>query len=374
MSEKQIYQGKEVTIMKKHSLFRILLSLLFICCLFSAAIAENSGPGVEQFFLTRSTDLPSVTFELLHIRDDWYFCQDAGIPRKVTPALIQELNRIVSQYDLISWNGFSENDPDVLDGEMFSLHMVMADGTNVSAAGCNVFPDHYFEFTGEIDRLLREIPVSPACVLPGEYRYEGEGFGGNFTLTVSEDKTFLFSEGYLSSYLGTGTWFLEGARLYLEERESPFYRFVFMPTADALFYLADESDPFPYVQVANHARFDKLSQENGAIVADLSFRSFSGGGPEYSVQIEDPEVLICTKSIEYESETSEIPGAPYTVTLTFTGLKAGESQVVILENSPLTGSHQFPFLALVDQWGNVSLTVQMGFGSSGDQPVLPDNP
>ena len=142
--------------MKKHPHFRILLSLLFICCLFSAAIAENSGPGVEQFFLTRSTDLPSVTFELLHIRDDWYFCQDAGIPRKVTPALIQELNRIVNQYNLISWNGFSENDPDVLDGEMFSFQATVNDGISIHAEGSANFPMGFHEFRRAIHLLLYE--------------------------------------------------------------------------------------------------------------------------------------------------------------------------------------------------------------------------
>ena len=337
----------------KNILRSLILAVLFVLAL-SSVSAESPDPVIEEFRLTRSTDTPSVTLELLRLGDDWYFCQDAGIPGKTDPALVQDLGRIISQYHMAAWNGFRETEPDVLDGEMFSLFIRFSDGSEIAAYGDNAFPDHYFEATGEIDALLRDIPLSPAGALPGEYCYEGEGFGGDFTITISEDKSFTFTEGYLSSYLGHGEWFQEGARLFLEEGESPFRRFVFMPTVDALFYLADESAAFPYVQAPDHARFNKVSQENGSVIADFTFQSFDGGGPEYSVRIDDPSVLSCTKYHQYDAGSEGTPGASYTVIFTFVGLKPGETRVTVLEKSS-SSTHEYPFSAHVDQWGNITL-------------------
>ena len=38
------------------------------------------------------------------------------------------------------------------------------------------------------------------------YQYEGEGFGGDFTITLNADGTYAFYEGPLSSYIGGGAW------------------------------------------------------------------------------------------------------------------------------------------------------------------------
>ena len=46
-----------------------------------------------------------------------------------------------------------------------------------------------------------------AMIVDKTYIYEKEGIGGNFTIHINDDGTFLYHEGPLSSYLGIGIWF-----------------------------------------------------------------------------------------------------------------------------------------------------------------------
>ena len=51
--------------------------------------------------------------------------------------------------------------------------------------------------------------------------------------------------------------------------------------------------------------------------ASLSFDSFDGGGPVYSVAVEDPSMASFTEEIRYHDRNPENPeGAAYTVTFT----------------------------------------------------------
>ena len=73
-----------------------------------------------------------------------------------------------------------------------------ADGTQVYASGENAFPAGYHDAAGRI----RAIFVKEAMALiAGSYRYEKEGFGGDFVITLKADGTYTFYEGYLSSYI-----------------------------------------------------------------------------------------------------------------------------------------------------------------------------
>lgn len=54
--------------------------------------------------------------------------------------------------------------------------------------------------------------------------------------------------------------------------------------------------------------------------AVLFFSSFDGGGHEYSVEIEDPEILTYTSKRDYGAEQDELEtGSPYWMIFTFTG-------------------------------------------------------
>ncbi len=99
--------------------------------------------------------------------------------------------------------------------------------------------------------------------LAGTYLYEGEGFGGDFTITLNEDGTYSFYEGMLSSYLGMGAWNADSDILYMTEDEEAGYRlsFAFFIDGGALIYIAAESDDFLYVKLEDGARFVRVPEE-----------------------------------------------------------------------------------------------------------------
>ena len=85
--------------------------------------------------------------------------------------------------------------------------------------------------------------------------WEKEGCGGDFTITLNADGTYQYYEGFLSSYIGVGTWTVENDTVILTEQggQDAVYRFTVKD--GALVYAADGSDRFLYVDVQNGDRF-----------------------------------------------------------------------------------------------------------------------
>ena len=91
--------------------------------------------------------------------------------------------------------------------------------------------------------------------------------------------------------------------------------------------------------------------------AVLSFHSFDGGGPEYGAVIEDPSVVSCSIAHEYSDPDHEmLDGAAFTVLLTFTGLKPGETTVTVSARSPIADNFDSVYSAVVDEDLRVTLT------------------
>ena len=80
---------------------------------------------------------------------------------------------------------------------------------------------------------------------------ENGGFGGDFTITLREDGSYEYYEGFLSSYIGMGTWTVEDGMLILTEQGD--YDFVYRFTVQdgALVYRAAGSSAFIYVKAAD---------------------------------------------------------------------------------------------------------------------------
>ena len=189
------------------------------------------------------------------LRDGTYTIQEnEDDPRSIDPKLVDELLEVIQMYDLESWDGFHGDNPDVLDGEDFSLELQFADGTSVYASGSNAFPENYHDAIAGIDRILEMEKLSR---LAGTYRYEGKGFGGDFTITLNADGTYTFYEGPLSSYQGTGTWNAWYSAVYMTENEETGYdlNFMFSVEDNALIYIAMGSDEFIHVKVSDREKF-----------------------------------------------------------------------------------------------------------------------
>ena len=97
----------------------------------------------------------------------------------------------------------------------------------------------------------------------GEYIYEGEGFGGDFTISVYEDGTFSYCVGLLASYLGHGEWTLDGDVLRLKDNVSPSLNYdnYFEVKDGKLVFIGEGSTNFMYLKVADGAVFNKAPSE-----------------------------------------------------------------------------------------------------------------
>ena len=223
---------------------------------FEALCRELAGNHVlTRLFFLRGGEMVPRTWEVTRTAAGCSLRVDEGEPLPLTPAQVEALETAAA--GMAAWDGFRGSDPRVLDGESFSLTLAYADGTTVQASGENAFPEGYHEAAEALEAILRQVQRAP---LAGTYRYEGEGLGGDFTLTLAADGTYTFYEGPLSSYLGGGTWEMWYGQVWLTEERGFDLSFSFLPAEDALVYLAESSDAFPYVTPADGARFIRTGE------------------------------------------------------------------------------------------------------------------
>ena len=99
--------------------------------------------------------------------------------------------------------------------------------------------------------------VIAAATLPGVYTYEGEGFGGAFTITLSANGSYTFTEGLLSSYLGSGLWNVNGDELVLTENPENGAELInrFRVGDDQLVFIEAQSSNFLHITVPDGAVF-----------------------------------------------------------------------------------------------------------------------
>ena len=53
-----------------------------------------------------------------------------------------------------SWDGFSESDPNVMDGSSFSLEIELADGKRITAHGTNAYPKGFHDLEALLDEAV----------------------------------------------------------------------------------------------------------------------------------------------------------------------------------------------------------------------------
>lgn len=103
------------------------------------------------------------------------------------------------------------------------------------------------------EETLSEITLENIDMKSGTtYTYEKDGFGGKFNIRLNDDGTFSYYEGMLSSYIGRGTWVMEGDIITLtDDPKWSSYHFVnhFKKNGDELIFIAEESTNFLFVKV-----------------------------------------------------------------------------------------------------------------------------
>ena len=95
--------------------------------------------------------------------------------------------------------------------------------------------------------------VQPSDIADKTYVYEKDGFGGYFTITLNSDGSFQYYEGLLSSYIGKGSWELEGNALTLSDDRNAINYFT-VENGKLVFQETDSSN-FLYVTVSDRENF-----------------------------------------------------------------------------------------------------------------------
>ena len=107
----------------------------------------------------------------------------------------------------------------------------------------------------------------------GKYICEKPGFGGIFTVMISDDGTFNYYEGGSSSYIGSGDWELSENRLLLKDTGYGEEWNIFFNVEDGcLVYDKDSSHPFIYVDLIDGARFIPEERTDEAWIHELEER------------------------------------------------------------------------------------------------------
>ena len=222
---------------------------------FEALCAELAGEHILTLFrFHRGGSLVPQSREAVMAGGRYTVRENEEEPVPLDPARAAELRRIAAECGLESWDGFRGSNPDVLDGESFTLEMEFADGASVYASGENRFPEGYRDAAEQIELFFTEEKMSR---LAGTYRCGQEG-AGSLTVTLAADGAFAFSEGP-SGASGGGAWSVYYDTVWVDGEEGG-PDFTFRIAENALEYAAD-GPGFPSVSVADGTLFYRTGGE-----------------------------------------------------------------------------------------------------------------
>ncbi len=101
---------------------------------------------------------------------------------------------------------------------------------------------------------------------------------------------------------------------------------------------------------------EEASDNAGGEKAKLSFESFDGGGPDFNVLIADEGIVSYETEVKYHSsDHGEMDGSGFDKIITFTGIKPGETTVVVEERSPIADNLDHKYRVTVDDELNVQI-------------------
>ena len=100
------------------------------------------------------------------------------LKEQTDPSVFDRLEGLLAQCGVEKWNGFSKSDPNVLDGDGFSLKIGYADGSVINAHGSNAYPKGYWDFLKGMSEILD--PLREEVREAGKKKIIAEGIKGAF--------------------------------------------------------------------------------------------------------------------------------------------------------------------------------------------------
>jgi len=249
----------------------------------------------NKYFITDSSKWieQEQIFKLFHYLDALKYMPQEEI-RKLSPdadgySVFMRHEGAPSDYERVlkySQNGVNSNDGWYIHLEVQPLHEVEGGGYN--GTGDEVI--HLFYNSGD----------NRDDIAGKTYLYDGEGFGGSFTITLYEDGTFTYYEGMLSSYIGDGTFMLDGDTVVMTDDGPGGYGLVnrFRRDGDDFVFVEQGSDNFVYVKVKDGEKFhctgEAFKQNSAAQIGAQVFETndvfFTYNSKQYDLSERNAEI------------------------------------------------------------------------------------
>lgn len=76
---------------------------------------------------------------------------------KVSSDVVFEIESLLNKYKVYKWNGFHENNKNVLDGDSFGFYVYMKNGEKIEASGYMSWPDNYGKVKSEFKSIFDKV-------------------------------------------------------------------------------------------------------------------------------------------------------------------------------------------------------------------------
>ena len=95
--------------------------------------------------------------DVVHVTAEGMNGVDLHIDKDIDASILEELSLVINTNKLERWEGFSKEDPQVLDGYSFNMSVKYDDGRTLEASGYEKYPENYDKVHEEIVELLSGI-------------------------------------------------------------------------------------------------------------------------------------------------------------------------------------------------------------------------
>lgn len=112
----------------------------------------DAAPAVERVTLIREEKRTLVRF---------FLSGEEVYEQSESLQLMEQVQELFEKYEVETWDGFHEEEENILDGISFGLEVVFTDGKKISAQGNNVFPTNYQQVFQMLHTLTE--PVLEKC-------------------------------------------------------------------------------------------------------------------------------------------------------------------------------------------------------------------
>ncbi len=159
--------------MKTKLVLFVVIGIVLIISLISVILLLIFNPfkkkivieNIDSFNYSYTTGWAMYSYVIYNIRkeDDKYIVRikpdqisdDEAFETDVDIDFVKRLESILNKYNISSWDGFSKSDSNVLDGDSFSLSLVVGEDV-ISSHGYMMWPNNYRSVKNELDKLFMD--------------------------------------------------------------------------------------------------------------------------------------------------------------------------------------------------------------------------